>query len=680
MLRTLGGRYTLQEQIGGGGMAVVYRAVDTLLGRTVAVKMLRQQHTGDEDLVTRFRQEAQSAARLSHPNIVSLYDIGVSDGDYYIVMEYVDGPTLKEVIKERAPLPVREVVDITGQICDALEHAHAHQIIHRDIKPHNILLTAAGTVKVTDFGIARAITGDTITHESGGASVLGSVHYFSPEQARGAMTDMKSDIYSMGVVMYEMLTGELPFSGDSPVSVALKHLRERFVEPRVLSPDIPQSLENIVLRCLVKSPDARYPNMRAVKLDLKDALVNPDVPKFVMPVEVTEETIAIPTLSNASGSAGTSHAGTAATSARAKKKRPWWMGVIWGGVAVAVLCIGAFAAYYILMALVQVKDVTLPNVVGMTERQAMTSLQKVGFSAAQVTALHEANASEPKGTVYAQNPVAQTPVKPSRELTLYVSSGQPQISMPSLQGMPVDQAIAQLVNLGFSKVNIKTQKVQNSQVPIGSVVGTTPTAGTNLTANANIVIQESSGQTTIPDVLGLSLPLAEEALQSANLKYVLVFQPYGAQDQTVFMISPYTVGQKVPLETSINLYVVDNSGTSGGNVVAPGNGTGNSTSNATGSTGSQGTDTTAVAGGVQSDTEVRSIVVKVLVSGGAPTVVQIQKTDAQSPQAETVVDQTITATTRWPVTMTVTPQSNGEIMVYVNGQLAQDLPVIYGAN
>lgn len=292
--RILGGRYQLQEAIGGGGMAIVYRAVDTLLDRVVAIKMLRAQFAEDEEFVLRFRQEAQAAARLAHPNIVNVYDVGVDEKEYYIVMEYVDGPTLKDVIIERAPLPVEEAIDISKQICNALSQAHEQHIVHRDIKPHNILLTKFGVVKVTDFGIARAVTGNTITDRQA-TSVLGSVHYFSPEQARGAKTDAKSDIYSLGVVMYEMLTGSLPFSGTSPVSVALKHLRERFIEPREMNKAIPQSLENIILRCLVKSPDGRYADMNAVKADLADALKHPNVPKFQMPLEMNEdETIAVP--------------------------------------------------------------------------------------------------------------------------------------------------------------------------------------------------------------------------------------------------------------------------------------------------------------------------------------------------------------------------------------------------
>lgn len=221
---TLSGRYELLARVGGGGMALVYKARDLLLNRFVAVKVLRQQFTHDDDFVKRFRREAQAAASLSHPNIVSIYDVGQVEDTHYIVMEFIDGANLNEIIRDRAPLQVDEAVKITAQICDALEHAHHNQIIHRDIKPHNILIGNNGRVKVTDFGIARAVTSSTITQTG---SVIGSVHYFSPEHAKGVATGEKSDLYSLGIVLYQMLTGRLPFLGESPISVALKHLQGR---------------------------------------------------------------------------------------------------------------------------------------------------------------------------------------------------------------------------------------------------------------------------------------------------------------------------------------------------------------------------------------------------------------------------------------------------------------------
>ena len=265
----LGGRYQLESRVGGGGMAIVYKARDLILNRPVAVKVLRSQFCTDEDFVNRFRREAQAVASLSHPNVVGVYDVGQEGDTHYMVMEYIEGYTLKEVIIQRGALPVEEAVRIAEQICDALDHAHQNQIIHRDIKPHNIMIGKNGRVKVTDFGIARAVTSATITHTN---AMLGSVHYFSPEQARGGITGEKSDLYSLGIVLYEMVTGELPFSGDSPISVALKHLQEPLPEPRTVNPAIPQSVENVIFKALVKDPFLRYSSAREMLEDLETCL------------------------------------------------------------------------------------------------------------------------------------------------------------------------------------------------------------------------------------------------------------------------------------------------------------------------------------------------------------------------------------------------------------------------
>lgn len=245
---TIGHRYKILEKIGGGGMADVYLANDKLLNRQVAIKILHHQYINDNEFVKRFRREAQAASSLSHENIVTIYDIGEEKDIYYIVMEFIKGYTLKDLINKSGSIEVKQALDI-AKICDALDHAHQNKIIHRDIKPHNILIGYNGEIKVTDFGIARSASQVTITHTG---SVLGSVHYSSPEQARGGWTDEKTDLYSLGIVLYEMVTGELPFSGESPISIVLKHLEENFVYPKEINPSIPQSVENIIIKALVK--------------------------------------------------------------------------------------------------------------------------------------------------------------------------------------------------------------------------------------------------------------------------------------------------------------------------------------------------------------------------------------------------------------------------------------------
>ncbi|WP_425423373.1 Stk1 family PASTA domain-containing Ser/Thr kinase [Shimazuella kribbensis] len=267
--KKLGGRYEIISRIGGGGMAVVYKAKDILLHRNVAIKVLSESLSNDQEFVRRFDREAQAAASLSHPNIVNVYDVGQDGYIHYIVMELVEGPTLKQMILERGTLTTAEAGDIAAQICDGLQHAHDNQIVHRDIKPHNILIGTNGRAKVTDFGIARAASSSTITQTG---SVMGSVHYFSPEQARGGQIGSKADIYSLGVVLYEMLTGELPFDGDSAISIALKHLQEPVIDPRELNDKVPESMVNIVMRALEKDPEMRYTSVKAMMQDINYAL------------------------------------------------------------------------------------------------------------------------------------------------------------------------------------------------------------------------------------------------------------------------------------------------------------------------------------------------------------------------------------------------------------------------
>ena len=272
--RLLANRYEILEKIGSGGMATVYKAKCHVLNRYVAIKILRDEFTTDEEFVKRFEVEAQSAASITHPNIVSVYDVGVDGNLHYIVMELVKGKTLKDIIvEEKGPLPWKWSVNIAIQIASALETAHKNHIIHRDIKPHNIIITEDGVAKVTDFGIAKAVSNSTITAFG---TTIGSVHYFSPEHARGGFTDEKSDIYSLGVVMYEMLTGRVPFDADTPVSIALKHMQEKPVEPIKLNPSIPLAVNQIIMKAMRKDPNERYQSATEMLRDLNAALKNPE--------------------------------------------------------------------------------------------------------------------------------------------------------------------------------------------------------------------------------------------------------------------------------------------------------------------------------------------------------------------------------------------------------------------
>ena len=271
----IGSRYEVLEKVGNGGMATVYKARDKVLNRFVAVKVLRDEYTTDSDFIKRFNTEAQSAASLQHPNIVSIYDVGHEEENnlYYIVMELIKGKTLKEIINKDGVLSWKWAVNIAIQIASALDVAHKNGIIHRDIKPHNIIITEDGVAKVTDFGIAKAVSNSTITAFG---TTIGSVHYFSPEQAKGSITDAKSDLYSLGVVMYEMLTGKVPFDADTPVSVALKHMQEKPVQPIELNSEIPTAVNDIVNKAMQKDPLDRYQTAKEMFADLSTALKDPD--------------------------------------------------------------------------------------------------------------------------------------------------------------------------------------------------------------------------------------------------------------------------------------------------------------------------------------------------------------------------------------------------------------------
>lgn len=658
--RILGGRYRLQETIGGGGMAVVYKAVDELLGRTVAVKMLRPQFAGDEEFVQRFRQEAQAAAKLSHPNIVNLYDVGMSDEEYFIVMEYVDGPTLKDLIKTEAPLPVEKVVDITAQICEALAHAHEHRIIHRDIKPHNILLTKSGLVKVTDFGIARAVTGTTINDRQA-TSVLGSVHYFSPEQARGGNADVKSDIYSLGVVMYEMLTGELPFSGDSPVSVALKHLRSDFVEPRQLNRNIPQSVENIVLRCLAKSPEWRYPDMTAMLEDLDDALVHPNVQKLSLPKEASDETIAVPVVREDSAITGNDQDKNKKKKKKNKNKpkRPWWQKILYSILVLLVIGLGIWAALTILTRVLEVPNLNLPNVVGDQESVALQKLESAGFQPNQIVE-DRGTSDKPKGVVYDQNPEGPTEVKQTRIITIYVSSGAPTVKMPDLTGVIADMAEQTLVDAGFTRSHIVIKNETNSNTPSGEVISTNPPAGTTVATNSTVTLYVSQGQSSVsvPNVVGMSYADAVKALEAVGLQVGTVTPVNSTKpSSTVVQTSP-AAGANVQPNATINLYISDNPNTSSN---------GSSSNNSTGGNSTSNTP--------PPNTTPHQVKITVPVnSGQGPVHVQIALTDAEG-SGQIVVNQEISQTTSWTETLYLQPGENGLVQVYLNGNLVKTVQV-----
>ena len=659
--RKLGNRYEVIEQIGGGGMAVVYKALDTLLGRNVSIKVLRPQFSTDEDFVRRFRREAQAAASLSHSNVVNIYDVGMEgQEEYYIVMEFIDGLTLKEVIQDRAPLPVGEAIDIAKQICAALGHAHENNIVHRDIKPHNILIGKDGRVKVTDFGIARAISSNTITQDG---SVLGSVHYFSPEQARGGLTDVKSDIYSLGVVLYEMVTGELPFSGETPISVALKHLQDHFVEPRQINPALPQSVENIVLKSLAKDPTVRYQTAREMYRDLEKALLYPNVPKFNVPAFDEQKTIQMPAVSLRDADPlpsrvqkSTGEASNNASKPNSvqqedkpeKKPRKFWRPVIWLLVIFLLLGVGAVTAYSIVTNYLGEKDVTMPNVTGVPYSDAVKQLVNAGLDVNNIHREDKQDNQHPRDEVISQSEYEGKTIKANREITLTVSAGPQEIKMPNVMSMSKSDALAQLKSSGISESNVTVEEQENRDATPGAVIRQDPAQGVTIAQDSKIrlTVAKAVEKVKIPDLQGQAVDDAKKRLTDLGLVVGNVIRsddPKVEKDR-VIKLTPYQVGSDVEKGTTVDMYV---------------------------SNGAPQPDKTNTDGGPQKIT----VQVTVDVKQGDKAKVKIVRTDAIG--TKDVVNDEITAPKTYNVACTVEKDQMASIEVYKDGVKIRTIPVSY---
>ncbi|MEK3685700.1 Stk1 family PASTA domain-containing Ser/Thr kinase [Paenibacillus sp. FSL R10-2736] len=520
----LGGRYQVIERIGGGGMALVYRAHDILLNRNVAIKVLRNQFVHDEEFIRRFRREAQSAASLSHPNVVSIYDVGQEDEVHYIVMEYIEGKNLNEIIKERAPLQVDESVRIASQICDALDHAHLNQIIHRDIKPHNILIGRNGRVKVTDFGIARAVTSTTITQTG---SVVGSVHYFSPEHAKGVTTGEKSDLYSLGIVLYQMLTGVLPFLGESPISVALKHLQEEFEEPRLLNPLIPQSVENVILRSMRKNPEERYQSAKQMLQDLETCLLpeRRSESKVLFDDEEDEDrTRVIPAIKPLQRGLG-SRGGGGEERVRSMEdapppppgKRKSGRAALWISLTLILLIAMGGVVWYVNSKL-SVDEVAVPVVTGISFEQAKAALEEVGLFAEEPP-VQAYNPNFAENIVWKQSKT-DTMVKEGTHIILTVSTAKVLPKLKDVSNMSYDDAVKELIALGIAQDRITPDERFSEEFEKGKVISSEPAANSEYdpeTVTVKLIVSKGKESTNMPGLLGMTEKEAKAAIEKAGL-------------------------------------------------------------------------------------------------------------------------------------------------------------------
>ena len=449
-------RYEIIRVIGEGGMANVYLANDTILNRKVAVKVLRGDLANDEKFVRRFQREALSASSLNHPNIVEMYDVGEDDGNFYIVMEYVDGKNLKQLIKRRTKLSLTEVVDIMKQLTDGISHAHDSFIIHRDIKPQNMLILDNGLVKITDFGIAVALNSTQLTQTN---SVMGSVHYLPPEQAAGKGATFKSDIYSLGIMMYELITGKLPFRGENAVEIALKQMKEPIPSIREDNNEIPQAVENIVLKACAKNPKNRYDTAREMYNDLCTCLdeERKNEPKLVYKYpEFDETTKAVKEEVKEINEVNKEESDVSIKKGNKKKKNnlTW----ILGGI-VGFICIAFVVGIILLPKLTKVPDVKVPDVSNMTVVEAENILKEKGFIV-NVNVIEEYNDTIEEGKIIRTSPDINRSIKKGSEITLYRSLGTEKIKIEDYTGMNIYEIKAKLELLGLS-VTVESKDVEN---------------------------------------------------------------------------------------------------------------------------------------------------------------------------------------------------------------------------
>lgn len=557
-------RYEIIRRLGSGGMADVFLARDTHLGREVAIKTLYRRYANDDEFVARFRQEAQSAAGLNHPHIVSIYDRGEAEGTYYIAMEYLEGKSLKQVISENGVLAPALAIDISEQILQALQFAHQNNVIHRDIKPHNIVINGRNQLKVTDFGIARAGSAARMT-ETG--SIIGTAQYLSPEQAKGLAVEQGSDLYSLGIVLYEMLTGKVPFEGENPVAIALKHLSEAPVPPQTLNQEIPDNLNAVVMKALAKDPANRYQDAAEFMDDLERC--RRELPVVApLPDDDTAMTAVIAPAAAAgvgaavgAGAAGAAASGTddaetmvrPGTGAREEKGR---RKIVYVWLMLAIIAFAALAAGAYYMAFVN-RGVPVPDVVGLDQAQAESILKAEGF-AVEVEA-EEYSDTVAAGKVIKQKPGAGDKLKRDGTVRLVISRGSNKVTVPDLLGQSVSYAESKLQEVGLNPD--RQPDAFSDSVPEGGIISQDPPPGTEVQKGSSVKYVVSKGgeppaQVTVPDIRGETVDNAETLLAGAGLSLGSVTEDFSSSVPVGLVISQDPgAGQTVDEGSSVSIVI-----------------------------------------------------------------------------------------------------------------------------
>ena len=554
--KILGNRYEIIEKIGNGGMATVYKSKDRVLNRYVAVKILRDEFTTDEEFIKRFRIEAQSAASLTHPNIVSIFDVGNEGSLYYIVMELIKGKTLKEIItEENGPLPWKWSLNVVTQIASALETAHKNNIVHRDIKPHNIIITEDGIAKVTDFGIAKAVSNSTITAFG---TTIGSVHYFSPEHARGGYTDAKSDLYSLGVVMYEMLTGRVPFDADTPVSVALKHMQEDPIEPKELNDDIPQVVNDIIMKAMQKDVNLRYQSATEMLKDLNAALKNPDDNFVHIGSNVGAATQRISTQEIAEAERKAKEANNPKNGKKPNKfiqfvRKHKALSFVIGAI---ILFFVAFGATMGIVELVNPNDVQIPDLVNKTQDEAEQIVKELKLKL--VVKSEEYNENVEEGKIISQDPAYQEnyTIKEHSEISVVISKGTETVEVPDVVGKTREEAEKLLKDAGLVA---EITEENDEKVEAGIVLSQDIEDGetVNKGSTVKLVVSKGSGivNVEVPSLVGKTEQEAKNLLTEAGLKVNVVNDEDESKNDGVVLRQSKDAGTEVQEGTTITITV-----------------------------------------------------------------------------------------------------------------------------